>query len=290
MSEAGLGPGGALGAVPYLRPHPGAAEVFSRRARRLAALAPGHAAGEYLSLLSRVAAAQAGAAARLSPPTWPGGGEDGPPLDASGPWPTGWTGALDLLLPALLDEPAPAVRAALELLAGLDEEGRAARARRLVRDEVPAGELPTAPLLAAALQVTFTLSAAALPPAAVARVDSGCPCCGSAPAVGVILGDDKLRYLWCGLCATAWHHTRLQCVRCRSAARLEYLEVEGAGGAAKAEACLACGAYLKLLYLERAPAQEPLADDLGTLALDLLVAERGLAPLGRNLLLVQAAG
>jgi len=61
VSEAGLAGltgGGALGEVPYLRPHPGAAALFARRAGRLAALAPGHAAGDYLALLSRLCAAR----------------------------------------------------------------------------------------------------------------------------------------------------------------------------------------------------------------------------------------
>ncbi len=147
-----------------------------------------------------------------------------------------------------------------------------------------------APFLGAALQVVFTSAAAALPAGAVGRAEAGCPACGAAPAVGLVQGDDKLRYLVCGLCATAWHHTRVQCVLCRSAARLAYLEVEGAGSPAKAEACEDCRAWLKLLYVERAPRLEPLADDVATLALDLLVAERGLARLGRNPLLVLAAG
>lgn len=283
--------GGDLGPVPYLRPHPGARAAFEARAARLAALAPGHAAGDYLSLLARVAAAQARAAAALPAPTWPAVAAGAPPLDASGPWPEGWRDALALLLEDLRGEPAPGVRAALATLRAATGAVVEARARRVVAGEVPAAELAEAPFLGAALQVAFTAAAAALPAAAAAaaaRADAGCPACGAAPAVGVILGDDKLRYLSCGLCATAWHHTRVQCVLCRSAARLSYLEVEGAPGPAKAEACDACQAWLKLLYVERAPRLEPLADDVATLALDLLLAERGLARLGRTPLLVHA--
>lgn len=289
MSEAGLAAlsgGGALGEVPYLRPHPGPA-VFARRAARLAALAPGHAAGDYLALLSRLAAAQGAVAARLPAPAWPAPGPRRPPLDAEGPWPRGWRAALGGLLEALRGEAAPGVRAALDGLAALEDPEPAAR--RLVLGEVGAAEVAAAPFLGAALQVALTAAAHALPAAAVARAEAGCPACGGPPAVGVILGDDKLRYLHCGLCATAWHHTRVQCVLCRSAARLSYLELEGGAGGAKAEACEACGAWLKLLYLEQAPGLEPLADDVATLALDLLVAERGLARLGRNPLLVLAA-
>lgn len=287
MSEAVLAGGGALGAVPYLRPHPGAAATFARRAERLRALAPGHAAGDYLALLSRVAHAQVGAAARLGVVTWPASGGAGPPLDVAGPWPRAWQVALDLLLERLRGEAAPPIRAALDGLAAAAPGALEAQARRLLAGEVPAAEVAAAPFLGAALQVLFTAAAAGLPAAAVARAEAGCPVCGGAPAVGVIVGDDRLRYLACGLCGTAWHHTRLQCVLCRSAADLSYLELEGADGPAKAEACRACQAYLKLLYVERAPLLEPLADDVATLSLDLLLAERDLARLGRNLLLVQ---
>lgn len=288
MSEVGLAGGGALGAVPYLRPHPGAAQVFARRAERLEALAPGHAAGDYLALLSRLVRAQGAAASRLGVPAWPVPLAVGPPFDSAGPWPAAWLETLRLLLAALRGERAPLVRDALDGLAATAPEALEARARRLLAGEVPAAEVAAAPFLGAALQVVFTAAAAPLPAEGVARAEAGCPVCGSAPAVGVILGDDKLRYLCCGLCATAWHHTRLQCVLCRSSARVTYLEVEGGGVPAKAEACEACGAWLKLLYVERAPLLEPLADDLATLALDLLLAERDLARLGRNLLLVHA--
>jgi len=155
----------------------------------------------------------------------------------------------------------------------------------------PAGdELAEATLAGAALQVVYTAAAATLPPAKVVRTDEGCPVCGSSPAVGIVLGDDKLRYLVCGLCATEWHHTRIQCVSCRSAGALAYLVVDGCDGAVKAETCDGCRAYLKLLYVEQAPGLEPLADDVATLALDLLVSERGLLRLGTNPLLATAAG
>jgi FdhE protein len=286
----GLTGGGDLGPAPYLRPHPGAA-VFGARAGRLAALAPGHAAGDYLLLLSRVAAGQVEAAARLGPVRWPAraAGQPGPPLDASGPWPETWRAARALLLERLRGEGAPPVRAALDALGAADDAALEAQARRLLAGDVPEAELAAAPFLGAALQVVFTAAASGVPAGQVARAEAGCPVCGAAPMVGVVLGDDKLRYLVCGLCASAWHHTRVQCVLCRSAARLDYLEVEGAASPAKAETCQDCEAWLKLLYVERAPRLEPLADDVATLALDLLVAERGLARLGRNLLFVHRA-
>jgi FdhE protein len=178
------------------------------------------------------------------------------------------------------------VRATLERLGALPGAELDALAGRVLAGEVRGSEVALTPFLGAALQVTWTSAAATVPAAEVPRAGAGCPVCGSAPVVGLVLGDDKLRYLLCGLCATQWHHTRAQCVLCRSSGQLSYLEVEGGAGPAKAEACGACQAYLKVLYVEKAPHLEPFADDVATLALDLLLAEQGLDRLGRNLFLV----
>jgi FdhE protein len=302
MAQATLSGGGTLGEVPYLRPHPGP-RLFARRAARLAALAPGHAAGDYLAFLALVARAQHGAATALAlAPPWPrraGCDEADRPLDAFGPRDPSWREALRLLLADLgreagADAVPAQVRATLARLRAL-APGALERLADLVLGAQPgpqdAGDVAAAPLLGAALQVAFGAAAGHLPPASVRRVvEEGCPACGFPPVVGEVLGDDKLRYLWCGLCATAWHHTRVQCTRCRSAARLSYLVVEGAGGAAKAEQCDGCGAYLKLLYVEQAPALDPWADDLATLPLDLLMAGRGSSRLGVNLLLAPGPG
>ena len=54
----------------------------------------------------------------------------------------------------------------------------------------------------------------------------------------------------------------------------------------QAEACSECGHYLKLVHADRDVMAEPVADDLATLTLDLLVAETGLQRHGVNLLLL----
>lgn len=290
MSDAGLVGGGQLGEVPLLRPHPGAAALFARREERLRALAPGHAAGDYLEFLARLARAQRAAAERWRPAPSELAPPPQRPLDvARGPLP-GWQEPLALLLATLADAPMPAAaRQAVARLGRLPPADLGALARRLLAGgPLPGADLAAAPLAGAGLQVAYAVRAAAVPPAGVARTAEGCPVCGAPPVVGLVLGDDKLRYLVCGLCASAWHHTRVQCVLCRSAARLSYLSIEGDEGPAKAECCEGCRAWLKLLYVERAPGLEPVADDVATLALDLLVAERGLRRLGPNVLLAAA--
>ena len=57
----------------------------------------------------------------------------------------------------------------------------------------------------------------------------------------------------------------------------------------RAETCDDCHSYLKIVYQEKAPDADPVADDLATLALDILVDETGYTRAGPNLLLVPGA-
>ncbi len=45
----------------------------------------------------------------------------------------------------------------------------------------------------------------------------------------------------------------------------------------KAESCGDCGTYLKMLYQEKDPAVEPVADDLASLVLDARMEQEGFA-------------
>jgi len=68
---------------------------------------------------------------------------------------------------------------------------------------------------------------------------------------------------------------RLKCSICESTHGIDYHILEGSNGAVKAESCDDCNVYLKLLYLEKDPQMEAMADDLATLALDLLMDKAG---------------
>ncbi len=279
--------GGSLDEIPYLR-RLDAAALFRRRAERLGALADGHAAGDYLALLGRIAAAQASALAKLAVSP---NGRDLPrarPLDAARARPAEWREALSLIARELEGQPMPEqARAGLGRAARLGPEEREALAARLLSGGLQGLDLAAAPFAAAALQVPYAALAAQIPPEAVARAEEpGCPLCGSPPVAALVLGDDKLRYLACSLCGSQWYLTRIKCSHCQTTAGISYLEREGPPDGVKAETCEACKAYLKLFYLEQRPAAEPLADDAATLALDLAMAERGFARIGVNLFLL----
>jgi FdhE protein len=81
---------------------------------------------------------------------------------------------------------------------------------------------------------------------------------------------------------------RVKCSNCESTKGIAYYTIEGDKGAVKAEACEACGSYLKILYLDKDPLLDPTADDLATLALDILMDEAGVQRSGPNLFLLSA--
>jgi FdhE protein len=105
-----------------------------------------------------------------------------------------------------------------------------------------------------------------------------CPVCGFAPVAGVVTAAGRapgVRYLHCGLCATAWNHVRAVCVTCGGSRGLALHSIEGSDGVVQAETCDECHSYAKMLYQAKDMAVEPMADDLASLGLDMLVGEAG---------------
>ena len=163
-------------------------------------------------------------------------------------------------------------------------------------ESVPAEAVPW---IAAGLQTWWVTAIASLGRDAVRPLDIAtvCPCCGSLPVASLrrIGGMQQgLRYLVCSLCATQWHMVRVKCSHCESTAGIGYLTLSNdpdseAGKAAatrevvKAEVCDECSSYLKLISLESDSQADPVADDLATLALDLLIDEKGYMRVGPNL-------
>lgn len=261
--------------------------LFEARAARFRALAEGHAAPDWLLLLSRVAGGQRTAVrevqaqpVRASPAS--GGG---PPLAfAQVPRDGAWRRMLGIVLsaaraPGLPVETLDALRrledsgvSHLETLAGGVLEGKLAPDR-----------LACAPFVAAALQAWFCVLSSRLDPSALGGGSTTCPVCGAPPVAGVVQGTDRLRYLSCALCAAEWNVPRLRCTSCGKEEDLAYFHVEEGDAGAKAEACNACRAYVKLFDEEKRPGAEAAADDAATLALDLLMAEDGWRRAGLNL-------
>ena len=127
-----------------------------------------------------------------------------------------------------------------------------------------------------------------------------CPCCGTRPTASITrIGAEEsgFRYLQCALCSTQWHVVRVKCARCESTKGISYRSLQpveghvpaatGANeGAVQAECCSECGHYLKIVHMAKDPQVEPMADDLASVTLDLLVGEEGLHRHGLSLWLL----
>jgi FdhE protein len=150
--------------------------------------------------------------------------------------------------------------------------------------------------------VYFTRAAAALDVASVKNFDvpTVCPVCATRPVASIVrVGGERnnLRYLACALCNTEWNVARIKCSACEEDKGVHYLALSAAAdegdpatntagleAARKAEACDECKSYLKIFYQDKDAYVDVQADDLASLALDVLVDERGFGRSGPNLL------
>ena len=288
----------AAGSIPELRLPP--ADLFLARARRLEQLAEHHTLGDYLRFVARLARAQqerldAGPAAVL--PTAERLAQCRefrmPPLAPAGlARPSGWRDTARHLArtvqPALPAEGQAAMQSILQGQdAWLDEE-----AGLLIDGNTSYLNAAVAPVIGAALQVHWAHLARQLEPAQVARPEHPnlCPVCGAHPVSSVVRiggAENGLRYLHCTLCSSEWHVVRAKCSNCDNTRGIAHYHLEGGNKLVQAESCPECQTYLKIIQQEKDPLADPVADDLATLTLDLLMDEAGFVPSGINWYLIQ---
>ena len=209
-----------------------------------------------------------------------------------------WHGVLDQLLAALDSAPElpEALRPTLAQLRALPGAERDTLARRVLLGLLgESSDLAAAPIVMAALQVVFADRASRLQEADIPYTDPAtiCPVCGTPPVASVLrIGGREagLRYLHCGCCGTEWHMVRVKCSHCESTKGVHYQGMQSEGSDQKdevvlAETCDQCHTYRKIANQEKDPLAEPLADDLATLLLDLLMGETPFARASMNPLL-----
>ena len=111
--------------------------------------------------------------------------------------------------------------------------------------------------------------------AALAPVGVGaCPACGGPPVSSTIVGwqgADGARHCPCALCATMWNVVRVKCTLCDSTKGITYMGVEGGTDTVKAETCDECWRYVKILQGQKDALVDAVADDVGSLGLDMLM-------------------
>lgn len=289
----GTAPAG--GEPPYARlPDPVA--VFARRAARFAALSPDHDIGAYLSFLATLSHAQAEVAAALPRPVLPDVSvalsNTMPPLTRDLAAESGALDTLDRLL-ATLDraELQGGPTEAVAKLAAADADERRRLSIAVADGYFELERLAECALVAAALQIWYAAHAMQLVADSLRNVGEGvCPGCGGAPVSSTLTelpqAATGLRYLTCSLCCTQWNHIRVKCTACGAEKGISYRHVEGATGEISAEVCEACRGYAKHLLQTRNPQLDPVADDVASYGLDMMLREDGWRRTGLNPFLI----
>lgn len=280
--------------------------VFATRAARLRQLAVDSPVADYLLLMARLVDAQQNALRGCNAPP---ASEDRialaqahgmPPLQAVG-WPRDplWRDILRQLVDEVAggqDVPAEALEVCSALRRALDEDTESLEdlAEAVLSEQYRGVDGAAAPFVMAALQVYWTDLASRfdekqLP---VASPFGVCPVCASLPVASVVRVGGQFegyRYLCCSLCATQWHMVRVKCSHCEDVESVAYQAIEGRAPAIKAETCDRCHTYRKIFYQDKDLHVEPVADDLASLMLDVLVGEAGYSRASGNPLLWHGA-
>lgn len=265
---------------------PQVSTLFAERAARLRQLADGNPIADYLQFAAKIVDAQHAAAGSVELQPMDRSNIERsqqfsmPLLPAADHIDPAWQQVLNAMLDTLsgsegLPEP---LQPLLQSLRDLSQDERDTIAKRLLQKEVAARHIGMAPFIMAALQVTYAKRAAALDVEDVPYTDPAtiCPVCASEPVSSVLRIGGKAnghRYLHCGTCCTEWQLVRVKCSHCESTKGIHYQSVEGGKEVVTAETCDECGTYRKVVNQEKDPMAEPLADDLATLTLDLLMSE-----------------
>ena len=272
--------------------------LFQTRARRFAFLAETSRLAPYLAFLGKLSNLQARLAATLPPVETIAA--DRVRLAASGAMPPidrALLAADPLLgqtLAALcegsreIDMPVPA-RLALDAVSAAEEGDLLWLLDNILSDAIPDDSAAAHLFAGAAVQVHLARLAATLDAEALVPVRSGiCPSCGGRPATSSItgaMGIENLRYATCSCCATRWNEVRIKCLCCGSTKGISYRSVETVDATVKAEICTACNHWVKILNEAKNPTLDAVADDVGSLGLDVLMKETGILRGGVNIYL-----
>jgi FdhE protein len=278
-------PIGEVAEPPFAR-LPDPSTLFQTRAERFATLSAQHQLAPFLKFLSGLSSCQHQLQDGLPDADLPGDADRErarehamPPLDRSR-----FTAdaAFDATLGRLL-QLAPGVempdtaRSALARVTDADAGMRTAMAQAVLANEIPVEAFAEHLFVAAALQVHYARLASRLVAKRLVPVgDGACPVCGGAPVSSVVVGwqgAHNSRFCVCSLCATQWHYVRIKCTLCSSTKGISYREIEGGDGTILAEACESCRGYVKILHQHKNIALDPVADDVASLGLDLLLRE-----------------
>lgn len=279
---------------------PEPAKLFDTRARRFAFLAQTSQLSPYLEFLAALSALQARMAAETPlPAPDPDQVETAltnhmPPINRMALIRDGALvrdGALSDLLARFcagameLDMPEEA-RLALRAVMATTDEDRFWLLNNVLSDNIPDDSAAPHLFVAAAVQIRLAGLAAGLDAARLNPIRTGvCPCCGGRPVSSSVIGlkdIDSVRYASCASCATRWNEVRIKCLNCGTTKGLTYRSAETEEATVKAECCLECSTWVKIFYALKNPSLDPVADDVASLGLDMMMKDTPLKRGGFN--------
>lgn len=264
--------------------------LYQRRAERLRRLAEDHPFEEYLLFAANIAEAQnsllinqpiANVQAELSACIERSKGLA--PLNLRH-WTRSkeWRALLIALIDMLKPEANDTMLATFEWLEKAAESELEALADALLDERYEEVSSDKAVFIWAALSLYWTQLTQQLPRNTQPEVGERqcCPVCGSMPVAGMVhFGETQgLRYLHCALCESQWNVVRAKCSCCEQSGKLDYWSLDnGEVAAVRAESCGDCNSYIKVMYQDKDPYVEVVADDLATIFLDSEMEEKGFA-------------
>ena len=263
--------------------------LYNRRAERLRELAENNPLGDFLRFAALVAHAQEVVLydhplqMDLTAHIKEANAQGKQPLDIHVlPRDKHWQKLLHSLIAELKPEMSGTALAVIENLEKASEQELEEMASALFASDFSLVSSDKAPFIWAALSLYWAQMASLIPGKARAEYGEArqfCPVCGSMPVSSMVqIGTTQgLRYLHCNLCETEWHVVRIKCSNCEQTRDLNYWSLENEEAAVKAESCGDCGTYLKILYQEKDPKVEAVADDLASLILDAKMEQEGFA-------------
>ncbi|WP_103171633.1 MULTISPECIES: formate dehydrogenase accessory protein FdhE [Paracoccus] len=264
---------------------PDAAAVFDKRAGRFAFLADhGGNLGPYMRFLADLTALQARLAREL-PAVTPipsdrvelARASRMPPIDRMAlATDEGMHATLDRFLAeaATLEMPEQA-RLSLSAVTASGIADRHWLLENILSDRIPHDSAAPHLFVGAAVQLHLARLAGTLDATKLVKIRTGtCPTCGGKPATSSVMGTagiESTRYATCGCCATQWNEVRVVCLCCGSNAAISYRSAETDEATVKAEVCGDCKGWVKILYQVKNASLDPIADDVSSLGLDMLM-------------------
>ena len=249
--------------------------VYNKRALRLQSLAKDSALADYFELCRRVVSIQSKLAAEADfgqLHSW--GKDDAIPLsDLSIEADNYWQGLLQQLLSELLPQVNDSVEQVVRLLMQQSPDQIGAWGRDLRNGHLSEVPAHFSLFIWSAMGIYWSHWA----PLVIKRMDqrkveqqSLCPVCGCHPVASVIVDEPRagLRYLHCSLCESEWHYIRAHCTSCNQDKEMTIWSLDDPQAQVRIESCDECHGYTKMMFIEKSPSMDVVADDLATLMLD----------------------